>query len=433
MKKYFLLIISFLVLLSCSNNDDSNVEGEIPDSDNPVSEEETAEEVEVYNADLVHDNLTLIMENGGTTASLITKKGNPLHEWEFDLSLGNDLELLDNGQLLGMFKIPDPAFTLGGYGGVIRFINPDNSVAWEYTCSTENEICHHDVELLPNGNLLFMVWEKITVEEANSKGIVTTVPIYPEKLIEINKDSRQIVWQWRSWEHLIQDTDENLPSYGVVAENPNKINFNYNLPDDGDVTHANGIDYDPVKDVIFVSVNALSEVWVVDHSTSTLEAMQSTGGSYGKGGDLIYRFGNPEVYNNAQGERRFFNNHYPNFLQNDEIGAGNLLIYNNGTNLEQSTAYELAMPADYKLVANADNEPEVVWSFTDPDMFYGKLSGVTRLSNGNTMICEGDYGYWEVTTAGEVVWKYNGKQPTYWRGYSYDLEDEAVLNLGLSF
>ena len=35
--------------------------------------------------------------------------------------------------------------------------------------------------------------------------------------------------------------------------------------------------------------------------------MVDTGGNYGKGGDLVYRFGNPSAYNNESGERLFYN------------------------------------------------------------------------------------------------------------------------------
>ena len=33
--------------------------------------------------------------------------------------------------------------------------------------------------------------------------------------------------------------------------------------------HANGLDYDPINDVIYLSVNYYDEIWVIDHSTTT--------------------------------------------------------------------------------------------------------------------------------------------------------------------
>ena len=79
-----------------------------------------------------------------------------------------------------------------------------------------------------------------------------------------------------------------------------------------------------------------------------------------------------------------------------------------------------------------DNEPEVVWSFTDSNLYNPKISGAVRLLNGNTLICEGDYGFWEVTNSGDVVWKYNGSAGSaLWRGYAYPLDSPEILSLGL--
>jgi hypothetical protein len=59
--------------------------------------------------------------------------------------------------------------------------------------------------------------------------------------------------------------------------------------------HMNSIDYNPTFDQIAMSVRGNSEVWIIDHSTTTAQAKGHTGGKYGKGGDLLYRYGNPET------------------------------------------------------------------------------------------------------------------------------------------
>lgn len=419
-KNLFLLLLTLLVI-SCKNDDD-----------NSIDELVISEKVEVYNSDGFEDSYVLAVENGGTKSYLLNKEGFKVHEWDFDTNLGNDLELMNDGKLVGMFKVTDPDISFGGFGGMIRIINPDNSTQWEYNFASENYLAHHDVELLPNGNVLFIAWEKINQIQAQQQGIDTQVNIYPEMLIEVNPNTNEIVWQWRSFDHIIQDRFPQTPNYGSVSENPQLIDFNYNLMDNGDIMHANGIDYDEEKDVIYLSVNFYHEIWVIDHSTTTAEAATDSGGNYNKGGNLLYRFGNPEAYGNTSGQRLFYNNHFPNLLENNEPGEGNLLVYMNGNDVNQSVIYELDIPDNFSLQANMNNEPVIVWSFTDTDLYFGRISGAVRLQNGNTLITEGDYGFWEVTTDGQIVWKYNGSvDSNFWRSYGYLKNSSAVESLGL--
>lgn len=427
-KVNFLLLIGCLVLSNCTSKTvDNNSD---PDSEDPI----LTSNITVYEPALMHNNsVVLAIENGGTTAYLVNREGEKLFIWNFPYNLGNDLELLPNGNVLGMFKSADPQITFGGWGGLVKIIAPDGSVVWEYDVHSENFIGHHDVEMLPNGNVLILLWEKITAAEAQQSAANTDVDVFTEKLIEVDPDTDEVVWEWRSWDHFIQDVDSNLSNFGSVSENPQRININYRDEVHGAFMHANGIDYDSEKDVIYISINLYSEVWVIDHSTTTEEATSTSGGNFNKGGDLLYRFGNPSAYNNSMGEIRFDKNHFPNLLENGEIGEGNMLVYANGISAGQSTVYELQLPEVFALVPNQDNEPLVIWSFTDPNMFSDKLSGAVRLSNGNTLICEGDFGYWEITPNGDIAWQYDGMGPNFWRGYVYDNDHPALPLLGLIF
>lgn len=423
-RKYYVIYILpfFLINTSCSNDDNQ--------SEPPIEEVTLPEEVEVYKEDKLEQSLTLVVLNGGKSSYLVDKKGEILKTWNFEIGLGNDLELLPDGRLLGVFKASNLSFSFGGFGGIVRILNVDGSIDWEFNYHSENYLSHHDVEMLPNGNILIMVWERILALDAMNMGIDVNHDVFTEALIEVNPSNDQIVWEWHTKDHLVQDIDNNLPNYGIVKDNPQLINHNYVNRDDGDLMHANGIDYDPIKDVIYMSVNFYSEVWVIDHSTTALESYSHLGGEYNKGGDLIYRFGNPEAYNNTIGKRLFYNNHFPNFLEPDEPGAGNVLVFNNNYEAEQSTVHEFKMPDNFGLIPDADNEPQEIWSFTDSNLFNQRISGAVRLKNGNTLICEGDYGLWEVTPEKEVVWKYN---PTgnFWRAYSYLPTDSEIINLNL--
>ena len=423
-----LLFICFFVLVNCN---EENINSQDP---NFTYEYELTEDVLVHDQENVYNNLVLICPNGGKTPYLVDKGGNIKYSWSLDAFLGNDFELLPNGKTLGIFKSINPAFSFGGYGGVINLFDQNNILEWTYEVSNEIEIAHHDVELLKNGNIMIMVWEKIEVDTHQNFGVDFDQPIYVEKLIEVNPETNEIVWQWRSWDHIIQEHDNNASAFGSVIQNPHKIDINYNLQSNGDFMHANGIDLDETNDLIYMSVNFFSEIWVIDHSTTTEQASTSSGGNYNKGGDLIYRFGNPLAYGDTQEQRIFHRNHFPNLLENGVPGEGNILVYSNygENNSEQSHIYELQLPNILALEPENVLSPEVVWSFTDESLFHGKISGADRLQNGNTLICEGDFGVWEVTPDKEVVWKYSNENfSNYWRCYGYSFGDSALEFIGL--
>ncbi|MDH7444778.1 arylsulfotransferase family protein [Aquimarina sp. 2201CG14-23] len=433
----FHIVVCFILLFqtACSSDDNSigsstdPGDGNSDDNQNPPLE--TAGTIDTYIPTLTDDSYLLVNDAASDRVYLMNKeKAEIIHEWTLSGKLGNDAELLDDGTLLTLLEADDPQFSFGGFGGLVKIINPDNSTKWEYPYATEEHLSHHDVEMLPNGNILFLAWIKKTSEEAEQAGYSVSNILYPEALIEVNPTTDEIVWEWHAWDHLIQEHDSTKDNFGVVSDNPQLININYNSIDNGDIMHANGIDYDEENDIIYISVNFYSEVWVIDHSTTTEQASSHIGGQHNKGGDLLYRFGNPTAYNNTQGTRLFHNNHFPNLLEGNEIGKDNVLIFMNGNNNSQSIVYEFKIPNPLVLNPNANNEPETVWSFQDPDLYSGKVSGAIRLPNGNTLITEGDNGYWEVTNNGELAWKFSG-DGFYWRGYSYPKNSTAISGLDL--
>ena len=283
--------------------------------------------------------------------------------------------------------------------------------------------------MLPKGNVIILVWLKKTGGEAIQEGFKFDYEIYPESGLELDPSRMEIVWEWHSWDHLIQEYDESKNNFGKVSENPGKININYNPNQSGDIMHANAISYDSKNDLIYLSINFFSEIWVIDHSTTTEEAKTGVGGKQNKGGDLVYRFGNPLAYNNTVAERLFYNQHHPNLEINEDENT--MLLFMNGNTLGQSTVYEFSLPNQLLLEPNKNNEPEVIWEFTHPDLYSQKVSGAEKLPNGNILITEGDYGAWEVNRNGEIVWKFKG-DGFFWRIYPYTKGSAALSHFNLN-
>jgi len=101
-------------------------------------------------------------------------------------------------------------------------------------------------------------------------------------------------------------------------------------------------------------------------------------------------------------------------------------MFMNGNSLGQSTVYEFKLPQEF----NIGNDPEILWQFTHPDLYSPKVSGATELPNGNIFITEGDFGAWEVTREGEIVWQFKA-DGFFWRIYPYEKNNPALAPFNL--
>ena len=185
-----------------------------------------------------------------------------------------------------------------------------------------------------------------------------------------------------------------------------------------DWTHFNAVDYNAELDQIVISVHEFSEIWIIDHSTTTAEAAGHTGGKQGKGGDLLYRWGNPGSTAPAPTPTRSSSpSTTPTGFPRGFRAEGHMLVFNNGARRPTALTPRLmrsflrSTEGRYARKPGMAFGPEkAVWSYSAPkksDFFASFISGAHRLPNGNTLICSGPNGtLFEVTPEKEMVWKY---------------------------
>jgi hypothetical protein len=402
------------------------------------------------------------------TTFVIDGQGTVRHRWE-NQHPPLSVYLLDDGSLLRSNRVDDnPTFHGGGLGGRIQRLAKDGSVVWEFVLSDANNSLHHDIEPLPNGNVLAIAWELVPKEGAEALGrdpaATHAEGWWPCWVLEIRPtppSGGDIVWEWHAKDHLVQDFDPEKPHFGSVPQHPGRIDVNADHrdtapltdaerlaqaereaemralgyaggdedeeassapdgkepPKSGDWLHLNSIDHDPTHDLILLSNPEMSEIWVIDHSTTTAEAKGSHGGRFGQGGELLYRWGNPRMYGlGAKEDQRLFYQHQAEWVAPGLPGAGHVTLFNNGSKRpvkEYSSIEELVLPFDPKQgftrEAGRPFRPETpVWSYSDPEHFFSFfISGCHRLPNGNTFVCSGKQGrFFEVTPAGAIVWEY---------------------------
>jgi hypothetical protein len=155
---------------------------------------------------------------------------------------------------------------------------------------------------------------------------------------------------------------------------------------------------------------------VIDHTTTTAQAAGHTGGRYGKGGDLLYRWGNPICYKTGNaGNQKLFQQHDAHWIDSTCPGAGNILVFNNGLGRNYSSVDEFTPPIDssgnyLRTPGTAFGPANLTWSYVanpPASMYSSAISGAQRFPNGNTLICDGVHGvFLEVTQSGQTVWKY---------------------------
>jgi hypothetical protein len=215
-----------------------------------------------------------------------------------------------------------------------------------------------------------------------------------------------------------------MDHYGNLAEHPERINVNGDLiglttpprNPTSDMFHTNSVSYNPELDQILLSIPRFNEVWVIDHSTTTEEAGGSSGGRSGKGGDLLYRWGNPQAYGRGdEADRLLGFQHDARWIPAGRPGAGHITVFSNrtpGPHGEYTKVYELVPPVDgggqyFTGRDSAFGPAGPVWTYSAESLEAGNVSGAERLANGLTLISSGPQGrIFEVTPAGEIVWEY---------------------------
>ncbi|MBW1810983.1 MAG: aryl-sulfate sulfotransferase [Deltaproteobacteria bacterium] len=376
------------------------------------------------------DGYTLFNPVMQTNTYLIDMQGNTVHSWTNLARGGYSVYLLEDGYLMRPGEAQNIQLRGGAAAGLLQKIDASGNVVWEFEYNSATYLTHHDIEPMPNGNVLLIAWEVKSAAEAVAAGRSKNAEFWPDHLIEVDPTrapGQEIVWEWHVFDHLVQDYDDSKANYAEVAKHPELIDVNLGADSGGpgmggDWLHINGVSYNPELDQIAISSHFVDEFFVIDHSTADYDnpaagialAAGHTGGQAGKGGDILYRWGSPVNYG-APGDTVFDVIHCAAWIPAGYPGEGNILVYNNGEHQRQSEIVELTPPrdlnGDYILGTGSAFGPQSpTWRYFDGSDFYSAhLGSNQRLPNGNTLISESTSAYlFEVTQSGEIVWEYQG-------------------------
>jgi len=367
---------------------------------------------------------------GSYTTYLIDNNGEYINTWTHDCKPVSISYLLPDSSLV----IPctqNEVNGLGGgnqlTGGRILKLSWDGNILWDDIFLDSSYQPHHDIEPLPNGNVLFITYERKSYSEAILAGRVNiNNEIWPSYILELEQvslDSSKIIWEWHLWDHTIQDIDSTLSNYGIISDYPGLLDINLGTlggggGSAGDWLHLNAIDYNPEFNLIAISSRKMNEFYFIDHSTTTEQAATSSGGNFNRGGNFIYRWGNPQNYHRGDpSDKKLTSQHSVNWIDNNYPGGGNIILFNNRTEEVGSEIMQITIPIDnflYELNSQESHPPEnPSWTYSDGSFFSNIQSGALRLENGNTLISIGDSPtFFEIDSLNNEVWNYTFTGPS---------------------
>jgi hypothetical protein len=398
------------------------------------------------------DGYTLIAPLEDTKTYLIDMAGTVVKQWTSGFTPGAAAVLLENGHLMRAASIGNPIFPAGGRAGRLEEYDWDGNLVWYYELSTSTQCTHHDFTRLPNGNILLIVSNLVAPADIAAAGrdpnTVNSSGFFVDSLIEIQPtlpSGGNVVWEWHLTDHLVQDFSDSALNFGNPADHPELVDLNFPPGGKvGDWTHFNCVAYNPDLDQVMVTSLIFSEFWVIDHSTTTAEAAGHTGGHSGHGGDILYRWGNPQAYGaGTTADQQFFGCHNAHWIADGLPGAGNILVFKNLTNnMPFSQVVELVPPLQsdgtYTLTDGAYGPESPVWSYQGdpPTSFYSTIMGsAQRLPDGQTLINSGVPGtVFSVDPSGVIQWQYQNIYPSQgtpllFRAPRYLLDYPGVANL----
>lgn len=341
----------------------------------------------------------------GKTCYLKDMNGKTIHIWTSEYTVMSHAYLLRDSSVL--FPCQDNANTGSGIfptalaltGGRFQIIRWDGTIAWDYPYHSSTFMPHHDCTFYYKTNdikelpTIFTIAATIESDGTIAEKVTEIIPTGPA--------AAEVVWEWKAIDHS-------------GGGKPELLDINKGYDGTGgskEWLHANHVRYNQKLDQLIVNLKFLSEFIIIDHSTTTDQVSGHAGGRYGKGGDILYRWGNPSNYG-ATGTKYFKGQHAATWVtdyfpgtRKNLPGAGNVLVISN----ETKTGYEIVLPSVngvYSLTSGQAYGPETpLKSITIPKMT-GNEGSITRLPNGNTLVCNGmsSNSAVEFDSTGSAVW-----------------------------
>lgn len=379
----------------------------------------------IYDPALAWNGYTVLIAPEDIGVVLIDMNGNAVKHWDgFNGGAGGPARILPGGQVVAAGAIRPPhqesnqliqkdwdGRTVWQFDRAERIETPGGAAFWSARQ-------HHDWQreglyagyYSPQGEP-FVIGGKTLVLSHSNRTLPEVSPnvLEDERIIEVSADG-EVLWEWLAGDHV----DE----LGLSERARELIRQPRDL---GDSTR--GFDWLHVNSATYVGPNR----WYDQgderfHPDNVLISARFANmiAIVARDGSIVWRLG-PDYSDTEAGRAigQVLGQHNPHIIPKGLPGAGNLLVFDNGSNGGYGVANVRGAMGTGNIERGSSRalelDPitlETVWSYAMPGresykFFSHYISNTQRLENGNTMITEGADGrIFEVTPAGEIVWEY---------------------------
>ena len=349
---------------------------------------------------------TLIAPQMAKKTYLVDMKGNVVQEWDSEYLCFFAMLDPKTGNLLRHSVSPTPLPAFGGQSGLIEEFDWTGKLVWQFNTVSEGatEFSHHTFSVMPNGNILALIWKQHSLDDAVAKGLDPNAPgrmlmpdglniagkkvqgIFVDVVREIERGTGKTVWEWDVWDHL--------------GTGPDQIDINKFVRLPGrpewagpDWTHFNGVSYNPETNEVCMSSRNLDEIYIID---------------YGKNDGVKMRWGNPANYGKGaapsrysdDGDQELFGPHGCVWTP-----EGTISIFDNGNNRPSGNySRYVEITREGKIVR--EWKPSMMGVF-DYNFYTSLQGGAQKLANGNLLLTGTQNGnIIEVTPDNRIVWEF---------------------------
>ncbi len=274
----------------------------------------------------------------GSYLLILDSQGNLVYyQPEANDQIAFDFKVQPNG-LLSYFSQKEAAYIL---------MNSHYQTVGRYTAGDGYTADLHDLQILPNGDALLMVYDAEAVDMSKitlgGKSNATVTGLVIQEL----DPHKNVIFEWRSWDHFsLFDTTVSLTDAQIDAVHGNALA----LANDGN---------------LLLSSRNLSEITKINLQT----------------GDIIWRLGGKE------NQFRFINDQERFAFQHDvrQLPNGDITIFDNQGDAASSAAAP-SRALEYQ-IDEVHKTATLVWQFShNPQVFATYMGDTQRLPDGNTLI-----------------------------------------------